>query len=326
MTSMSEPATASPDARAGMRWIEIGVPATILALVIVGSLTSSNFLTVNNLMNVLTSVSIVGIVACGMMFVVISGCWADLSVPAIVATGAIVLLSTQPLLGTPMALVAAVIAGTGVGAINGVVIGYIRTNPVIVTLGSNVAILGIAQAIVGGKIVYNNDPVATAIVNGRFFGIPFVVLVFLAVSLIVHVVLAKTIWGRWSLATGGSYAASDASGVPVRFVRFGSFVLSGGLAAIAGCLLALSLQSVRPVVGLGYDFDALAAIVVGGVSLLGGSGSVARVIGGLLVVQLLSNVMVLQGFPTTAQGLAKGVVIIIAVAIDINLRQRMGRS
>jgi len=324
-----------PDAARGLssriaaprtRWVEIGVPATVLALVVFGALSSPNFLTVGNLLNVLTSASIVGIVAMGVTFVVIAGSWADLSVPAIIAAGAIVLLSTQPLLGTPAALVVALLVGAAAGSISGFLIGYLRANPVIVTLGSNVVILGIAQAIVGGKIVYNSDPVATEIVNGRVLGVPFIVIVFAFIAAAMHILLSQTIWGRWSLATGGNYDAAAASGVPVRLVRFGSFVLTGTLAALSGCLLALSLQSVRPVIGLGYDFDALAAIVVGGVSLLGGSGTVARVLGGLFVVQLLTNIMVLHGLPTAAQGLAKGAVIVIAVAVDIKLRQRSGRS
>jgi ribose transport system permease protein len=112
----------------------------------------------------------------------------------------------------------------------------------------------------------------------------------------------------------------------VRLVKFGSFVLTGVLAAAAGCLLALSLQSVRPVIGLDYDFASFAAIVVGGVSLLGGFGSIPRVLGGLFVIQLLTNIMVLHGFPTAAQGLAKGLVIVVAVAVDIKLRRRSGRA
>lgn len=323
---MSEQILQPSRGRQAIRWVDIGVPAVIVVLIVIGGLSSPSFLTVSNLLNVLTSVSIVGIVALGMMFVVISGSWADLSVPAVIATGAIITLSLQPALGTLPAFAVGIILGAAAGAINGILIGYVRANPIIVTLGTNVVILGVAQAIVGGAIVYNGDPAASAVVNGRVFGIPFLVVVFGCLALSVHFLLARTVWGRWSVATGGNYAAANASGVPVRFVRMGSFVLGGLMAALSGGLLALSLQSVRPVIGSGYEFDALAAIVVGGVSLLGGAGSVWRVLCGMFVVQLLANLMVLHGLPTIAQGLAKGAVIIAAVAIDVHLRQRMGRA
>lgn len=307
------------------RWVDFGIPGTLVVLFAIGVATSSNFLTFGNLLNVLTSASIVGIIALGMTFVVISGGWTDLSVPAVIAAGAIVLLSGQPLVGTVPALVLAILVGALIGSVNGLLIGYLRTNPVIITLGTNIVMLGIAQALVGGRIVYNSDAAATAVVNGRLFGIPFVVLVFLLLAAAAHVLLSRTVWGRWTVAVGGNYEAAAASGVPARGVRFGSFVLTGTFAAISGCLLALSLQSVRPVIGNGYDFDAFAAIVVGGVSLLGGFGTITRVLGGLFLVQLLTNIMVLHGLPTAAQGFAKGIVIVLAVAVDIALRQRAGR-
>lgn len=307
------------------QWVDIGIPAVMILLVLIGIVSSPHFLTSANLLNVLTSASIVGIVSLGMAFVVISGGWTDLSVPAVIAAGAIVLLSTQPFLGTPISLVLAVAVGSLTGTINGILIGYLRGNPVIITLGTNIVILGIAQALVGGRIVYNGDSAATEIVNGRVMGLPFVALVFLLLAFLAHILLSRTVWGRWTVAVGGNYEAATAAGVPARSVRFGAFVLTATFAALSGCLLALSLQSVRPVIGTGYDFDAFAAIVVGGISLLGGFGTIPRVLGGLMLVQLLSNIMVLHGLPTAAQGFAKGIVIVVAVAADIALRQRAGR-
>ncbi|WP_341953618.1 ABC transporter permease [Salinibacterium sp. TMP30] len=302
----------------------IGVPLTVILLLVVGTTTSPEFLTVRNLLNVLTSISIVGIVAVGMSFVMISGGWADLSVPAVVATGAILALGMQSTFGTIGAILIALVACATAGLINGLIVGFIKVNPIVVTLGTNIIVLGAAQAFVGGDIVYNNDPIANAIVAGRVFGIPFIALVFLVVLLFAHIVLAHTVWGRWTIAAGGNYAAAAASGVPVKLVRCLAFVGTALAAGLSGCLLALSLQSARPVIGAGYEFDAITALVVGGVSLLGGAGSIPRVLGGLLIVQLIKNIMVLQGFPTTSQGLAEGLVIVFAVALDIKLRKRSG--
>jgi ribose transport system permease protein len=302
----------------------LGVPATVLLLLVGGALSSPQFLTTHNLLNVLISISIVGIVAVGMAFVTISGGWADLSVPALIATGAIILLHAQPAFGTLWALALAIGACAIAGAVNGMLIGYVKANPIVVTLGTNIIILGIAQSFVGGKIVYNSDPVANEVVLGKIYGVPFIVVVFLGFALAAHFLLNRTVWGRWTVATGGNYAAAAASGVPVRLIRGMSFVFTSIFAGVSGCLLALSLQSVRPVIGIGYDFNSFAALVVGGVSLLGGSGSIPRVIGGLFIIQLMSNIMVLHGFPTTAQGLAEGIVIVFAVAFDIKLRRRSG--
>jgi ribose transport system permease protein len=318
-------ATAARHHGLGSAWaFKLGVPATVAVVFLLGALTSSAFLTTANLLNVLTSVSIVGIISMGLVFVVISGGWADLSIPAVMATGGIILLTVQPAIGTIGGFVVALAACAVAGSVNGYLIGYVGANPIITTLGTNIVILGIAQAIVGGDIVYNSDPSASDIVKGRYLGIPFVVYVFVASLLIAHVALSRTVWGRRVFAVGGNRAAAEASGLPTRRVRLSTFALTAIVAGIGGCLLALSLESVRPVVGIGYDFDAFGAIVVGGVSLLGGSGSVARVIGGLFIIQLLTNVMVLHGMSTPAQGLVKGTVIVIAVAVDVRLRRRAG--
>ena len=124
------------------------------------------------------------------------------------------------------------------------------------------------------------------------------------------------------MATGGNYPAAEASAVHVRLVRAGAFVLTGLAGGVSGGLLGLTLQSARPLVGAGYEFSAITAVVVGGVSILGGFGSIPRAIAGLVFVQLLTNVMVLQGVRTPVQGLALGALIAAAVAADVMLRKR----
>ncbi|EYD77392.1 Ribose ABC transport system, permease protein RbsC [Rubellimicrobium mesophilum DSM 19309] len=276
------------------------------------------------MLNVLTSMSIIGVVVVAMTFVLVAGGLADLSVPATVATGAILSLAFQPVLGTVGAFGAGVMAATAAGVLNGVLVGYGRINAIIVTLATGTIILGAAQWSVGGVIVYGAYPTSGDLLKGRIAGVPGIVLVFGLAALMGHLLLSRTVWGRWTRATGDNYAAATAATVPVRLVRAGAFVLTGLAGGVSGGLLGLTLQNARPGIGQGYEFDAITAVVVGGVSILGGQGSVGRAVGGLVFVQLLTNVMTLAGVRTPVQGLALGLLIIAAVALDVAVRRRGG--
>lgn len=320
-----QPATGGRFLRAN-RFLEIaargGLPFIILAVIVFGTLTSPVFFTAGNFLNVLTNMSIVGIVVVAMTYVLMVGGLADLSVPATIACGAILSLALQSSLGTGGAFLVAVLVAGATGLINGLLIGYARVNAIIVTLGMGTIILGIVQAMVGGVIVYGADPSSADFIKSRLFGIPMVVVIFIIVAVVGHLILAHTFWGRWTIATGGNYSAAEASAVPVRAVKAGAFVFTGLTAGISGGLLGLTLQAARPMVGTGYEFSAITAVVVGGVSIVGGFGSIPRAIAGLIFVQLLTNVMVLQGVRTPVQGLALGILIAAAVAADLALRKR----
>lgn len=306
-----------------LQWV--AVPAGIVLLIIAGTLLSPKFLTIANATNILINMSISGIIVVGMTFVFITRGMADLSVPATVAIGGILALGLGPALGTLPAALVGILAATAAGCVNGVLIGYGRVNPVITTLAVGTIVLGTAQAFVGGVIVYGQDPQIKEFFTSRLFGVvPVIVLVFAAFAVAGHLLLSRTVLGRWSYAVGSNPDAAQASAVPVRRTKAIAFALTGGLAGLSGVLLGLTLQTARPAIGTGYEFDAITAVVVGGVSLLGGSGSVPRAMAGLLFVQVLTNIMVLQGVPTEPQGLAKGLLIAGAVALDVWLRNRGG--
>lgn len=310
----------------GNRLVELlsraGLLIAILAVVLYGSIASPVFFTTGNLVNVLTSMAIVGIVVVGMTFVLVVGGLADLSVPATIACGAILSLALQPVIGPIPAIVAAIALAGACGLLNGFLVGYVGINPIIATLGVGTIVLGIVQAAVGGVIVYGTDPAIASVVKGRVFGIPAIVLIFLVIAVIGNFVLSRSFWGRWTIATGGNYQATEASAVPIRAVRAGAFVITALCAGLSGTLLGLTLQSARPEVGAGYEFSAITAVVVGGVSIMGGFGSVPRAIAGLIFVQILTNVMVLQGVRTPIQGFVLGLLIAVAVALDVALRRR----
>jgi ribose transport system permease protein len=294
----------------------------IVAVLIVGSLSSPTFLTSGNFLNVLTNMSIIGIVVVGMTFVLVVGGLADLSVPATIACGAILSLALQPMLGAVPAFALAVTLAGICGLVSGILVGFVGINPIIATLGVGTIVLGIVQSLVGGVIVYGTNPATADFVKGRIFGIPVLVIIFLGVAIVGHLVLSRSYWGRWTIATGGNAVAAEASAVPIRAVKAGAFVLTGLCGGLSGALLGLTLQSARPLVGVGYEFSAITAVVVGGISISGGAGSVPRAIIGLLFVQLLTNVMVLNGVRTPDQGFVLGVLIAAAVALDMALRRR----
>ncbi|MEP1515375.1 MAG: ABC transporter permease, partial [Nitratireductor sp.] len=218
-----------------------GLLIAILAVVLYGSIANAAFFSTGNFLNVLTSMSIVGIVVVGMTFVLVVGGLADLSVPATIACGAILSLGLQPMIGPVPSFVVAVALAGAIGLLNGVLVGYFGVNPIIATLGVGTIGLGIVQAAVGGVIVYGTNPASAELVKGRLFGIPVVALIFAAIAVVGHILLSRSFWGRWTLATGGNYSAAEASAVPVRAVKAGAFVITGLAAGVSGGLLGLTL-------------------------------------------------------------------------------------
>ena len=218
-----------------------GLLFAILAVTLYGFFASPVFFSTGNFLNVLTSMSIVGIVVVGMTFVLVAGGLADLSVPATIACGAILSLGLQPEIGPIPAFAAAIALASCIGLLNGVLVGFAGVNPIIATLGVGTIALGVVQAAVGGVIVYGTNPASAEFVKGRLFDIPVIVLLFVVIAIVGHFVLSRTFWGRWTLATGGNYRAAQASAVPVRAVKAGAFVISGLVAGISGGLLGLVL-------------------------------------------------------------------------------------
>lgn len=307
-------------------WLELlsrgALPIAILAVICVGTFISPMFLTIGNFVNILTTMSIVGIIVVGMTFVLIAGGMADLSVPATIATGAILTLALQPFLGPYLAALVAIFFAGLCGLFCGYLVGFLRVNPIIASLGVGTIVLGIVQASVGGVIVYSTDPALGDFLKGKAFGVPIVAIVFFAVVIVGHWVLSYSYWGRWVIATGGNYEAARATGLPVRAIKTGVFVATGVCAGLSGSLLGLTLQQARPFLGTGYEFSAITAVVVGGISIMGGFGSIPRACLGLIFVQILTNVMTLTGVPTPVQGFVLGLLIAIAVAFDIALRRK----
>ncbi|MER9244568.1 ribose ABC transporter permease [Mesorhizobium sp. M0590] len=291
----------------------------ILILLAVGfQFINPRFFTQTNLLIVMQQSSINIVLAAGMTFVILTG-GIDLSVGSILAASAMVavMVSLVPdwgLLGVP----AAILVGLGFGVINGLLIAYIKLPPFIVTLGSLTAVRGVARLLGQDTTVFNADLPFDFIGNGSLFGIPWLVIIALAVVVLSWLVLKRTVLGTWIIyAVGGNAEAARLTGIKVPLVLLFVYGVSGLLAGLGGAMSAARLYAANGLqLGQSYELDAIAAVILGGTSFVGGVGSIWGTLIGGLIIAVLSNGLILAGVSDIWQYIIKGLVIIVAVALD----------
>jgi ribose/xylose/arabinose/galactoside ABC-type transport system permease subunit len=331
--------TASPDAppqtptlgrepaarrRFSVSIVDYGIVIAFLLLCVALAVLTPTFLTSGNLLNVGRQVSIVAILAAGQTFVILTA-GIDLSVGSVLALAGAVAAGVSASFGWGPGIVAGLLVGGGAGLLNGLAITLLLVPDFVATL----AMLSIAR---GATLIYTNgQPISVADGAMRFLGagtigpIPVPIVVTLVVFAVAIVVLRKMTFGRYVYATGGNRRAAAFSGIDTNRVRVLVYVASGLLAGIAGVVLTGRLATADPQAGVGYELDAIAAVVLGGTSLFGGEGSVARTLLGALILGVLSNGMNLLDVSPFYQEVVKGVVIVIAVALG-NLEQLRHRT
>lgn len=282
------------------------------------------FLTTKNLLNVLRQVSITGIVAVGMTYVIITG-GIDISVGSIVAlSGVVAAMALKQDLGIPIAILLALAAGAGVGIFNGLLIAYGRVLPFVATLGTMYLVRGFALIVTNGQAMWDLPKSFLTIGTGYFVGIPIPVIITLAIYLSGHFLLKNFVFGRYVLAVGGDEESARLCGVAVRRVKLFTYVLAGVLTSLAGVVLAARLGSGQPSTGDGYELTAIAAAVIGGNSLSGGRGTVMGTLIGALILGVVSNALNLWGVASFWQTVIAGAIVLIAVLAD-TLRRRRAR-
>jgi ribose/xylose/arabinose/galactoside ABC-type transport system permease subunit len=281
-----------------------------------------HFLTVANALNVMEQTSINAIVAVGMTYVIISG-GIDLSVGSLLALSGVVLAAALKA-GWPAAL--AIAAGLGVGAatglINGLVIAFGRLPPFIMTLGMMSVARGAALLATDGRPISGFEAGFRSIATGRVLGVPAPIVLTLAIYAIAHFVLSRTRFGRYAYGIGGNEEATRLSGVDVRFHKTMVYVVSGLTSAIAAVLLTARLNTAQPIAGIMYELDAIAAVVIGGTSLSGGDGHLGGTLIGALTMGVLRNGLNLLGVSSFLQQLVIGGVIIVAVLVDVMVKEK----
>jgi len=308
------------------RWLgalyeRLGIYLTACVLVGAGILVSDEFLTPKNLVSVLNAVALLGIVATGMAFVTYSGHMADLSVPAIMAFAGITAVASLSL-GLAPALLAGLAAGMLIGAMNGWVVGHFNANPILWTLAVSFFMEGFMRFTWSNNQVYpdteTGSPGAAFIDLFRMSlgPVPLIVVVMGAMFLAGHLVMTGTRLGVETQRVGASKAAAVTSGIHVKRVVFLDFVLASFAASVAGIFLASMNKLGVFYLGKGYDFRSVTAVVIGGMALSGGTGSMSGVLGGVLVIGLLVNIMTFLGMTSFQQDMATGALFILVVGIQ----------
>jgi len=305
---------------------EAGTVLGLLVLCVALWIATPYFATAANLSNVAEQSAIVGVIAIGMTFVILTG-GIDLSVGSLVAlTGVVIGGALQR--GWPVAgaVGAGLMAGIGAGAVNGLMITRGGLPPFIATLGMMSVARGGALLLSDGRPISGFPDPLRVIATGNLLGVPAPVVLMLVLYFVAYLVLTRTVVGRYMYAIGGNEEATVLAGVDVRFHKTVVYAVSGLSAAVCAVLLVARLDSAQPIAGIGYELDAIAAVVIGGTSLLGGSGSVIGTLIGALIMSVLRNGLNLLGVSSYLQQVAIGTVIIVAVLIDMALRRRIQRS
>lgn len=319
----SVPQTDSPWLRRTARRRELGTLIGLMLLALALWIATPHFMTAANLLNVVEQSTIIGVVAVGMTFVILTG-GIDLSVGSIVAlSGVLFGLTAHAGMAPVVAALIALLAGVACGTLNGAVITLGKLPPFIATLGMMSVARGAALMLSDGRPVSGFSNGFRTIATARVAGVPLSALIMLATYLVAHFVLTRTVHGRYVYAVGGSEEAATLSGVNVRAVKTAAYAISGGLSAFTSLLLIARLDSAQPIAGTAYELDAIAAVVIGGASLLGGSGSVLGTLIGALIMSVLRNGLNLLGISSYVQQVAIGVVIVAAVLVDMALRRRV---
>ena len=283
-----------------------------IALVVLTCLKPS-FIQPANLVNILKQASINGILAFGMMFVIIAGGF-DMSVGSTVAfTGILAAMLGQGQYPIFVPLIVAMLGGLAVGVVNAVG----NLPPFIMTLGTMTAVRGLALLISDGKPIIGISESYKAVAASSIFGIPMLAVFLVITILLCSFVLSKTVYGRRVYACGGNLLAAQVSGINTTKIRISTFAIAGLLAGLSGFLMTSRVTIAQPTAAESYEMDAITACVVGGVSMTGGVGKPWGVVIGCLLITVIANGLDIMGVSSHWQKIVKGAIIVLAVLIDV---------
>lgn len=304
---------------------------SLVVMLVVFSLASENFFTPDNVVAILLSTAVNGVLAIAVTFVIITG-GIDLSVGTVMTFGAVMAGVTISQWHWPLlvGIVAALATGAVSGLVSGTLVAKLKIPPFIATLGIMMLTKGLSLVISGTKPIYfTNTPEFSGIsmdsVVGNLipgFPVPNAVLIFFVVAILASIVLNKTLLGRYTFAIGSNEEAVRLSGVNVDAWKIGIYTLGGMICGIAGILIASRLNSAQPALGQGYELDAIAAAVIGGTSLSGGEGTILGAVIGAFIMSVLTNGLRILSVPQEWQTVITGAIIIVAVLTDILRRRR----
>lgn len=310
--------------RKNQRIAEGNLIMIVLALVIFLTIATPNFFSVNNLRNLVRQTSITGVVALGMTFVIISG-GIDLSVGSILGVASI--LSAKFMAGGMpiyLAILLSLLVCTVLGVLNGIIIHDGKVPPFIATLGTMTAARGMVMLLSDARMIAGLPRSFTNFAQRNIIGLPALFFVWLLIIIVTYVVTTQTVFGRSVFAYGSNVEAARLSGINIRRITYAVYGISGLLSGVAGVLMTSRLANGIPTAGSGYELDAIAAAVVGGASLSGGSGTILGTVLGALLISIIQNGGNLLGINSFVLEIAVGVLIVVSVMIDQN-RKKAGK-
>jgi ribose transport system permease protein len=298
--------------------VELRLFGVLIALMVILSLISDRFLTVDNLTNVLWSVCLIGIMTTGAIYAPITG-GIDLSVASMAALAGILANVFMNTLGMNwiVAILLTLVIGAGIGWLNGVVTTKFLVPAFIVTMAAKTYLFGVAMLVSNGDQITIMQPAPFLQIGiGKFLGIPIPIYIMFALVIVSHILLKKTVFGRRAIAVGANEVSAKLTGVNPDRTRIIVYTISSVTATIAGIVMASLTQQAYAMNATGYELDVITAIVVGGTSLMGGSGSVIGALIGAVMVGFINNGLNLLDMPSAYHPIATGIVILVALIMN----------
>lgn len=297
----------------------------LFIIVLVGVIMSDNFFTVSNLMNLLNRVSVNGVMAAGFTMVMLIGGF-DLSIGATLSLCAVLCVGLENSTGSALLGISVAIgAGVLMGLLNGFLMTVTRGEmgeAFLITLGTSMVALSAALTYCNGYDLYGvNADWYKAVGQGHFAGFPIAAIIWIVIMVILQVVIKKTIFGRHMLLCGANKRSAYLAGVNIGKIKIVAFVLAGVFAAVAAIIMTSRTTAASPRSGVGGDFDAAIASIIGGNSLVGGKGGMVQVFIGVIIYGLITNILNLLGIDSVIQYIIKGIVLLLAICLD-NLQER----
>jgi ribose/xylose/arabinose/galactoside ABC-type transport system permease subunit len=301
-----------PHSRRGRVLVAIRL-AALVALVAIAVMTPG-FFTAVSLFSLLNTTSFIGCVAVGMTFITLSGNIMSFALGVTLSSSGIVFIAALPL-GLPGALLVAFAYGAASTGLQGAVIGYFRANPIIVSMAALALITGGATLITQGQGVYPQGEAAAAL-KERILGVPMPLAAFIFTVVVAQIVLSFTRFGRHLYMVGSNWRAALAAGQEPARIVLGAYVAAGLCTAFAGILMAARYSSGDLELGIGYDYSAISAVLVGGTAISGGEGSALRSLIGAFIIAICQVLLLLHGFSTQIQYLAIGVIVLVVIMLQ----------
>jgi ribose/xylose/arabinose/galactoside ABC-type transport system permease subunit len=289
--------------------VALGICLLILAIFAPRYMSLENFIVVG------LQMSYIGIMAIGTAFLIISGN-IDLSIGSLFGFTAVVAAMLSRVMDPQLAILVGILTGGLIGLVNGAMVWRVKISPIIITLGSLTILHGIVLLLTNGYTVRGVPPAFATIGQYRLFSIPTPLYVFILMAILAHIVLHSTTIGRHIFAIGGNREASEASGLPVRKIVLWVFAINGIIVGISGVLAASRFVTAAPTFGIGYELEAITAVILGGVAFTGGEGNITGVILGVALLAVLNSGLVALGVDPHYTEVVKGAALIIAVTLD----------